>query len=185
MTNQKSEHDNLLDRIIGMELEMFQAVREEQPSLCKDMPETFKVMRRMTHSVLSNKTLELYLKDLLQATTNRRNLMTEKYARMDSLIPCLNTNPVIEGIVRVEHRWREELANKYPQMFRIQSIQVFDLYLYSELETYSGQTLELYFKDISDAAKEGRNLVEERYTFLSRLLGYNSIDDWVEKQASE
>lgn len=184
MIKQKEQRDSLLDRIIAMELDMFQTVREEQPSLCKDMPETFKVMRRMTHCVLSNETLESYLKDLSQAAANRRNLMTEKYARMDNLIPCLNANPVIDRIVQVEHRGREELANKYPQMFRTQSAQALFVYLRSELETYSDQTLELYFKDISDAVKEGRNLVEERYTFLFRILGYSSIDDWVKKRAS-
>ena len=177
MVNQKSQRDNLLDRIIGMELDMFQAVREEKPSLCKDMPETFKVMRRMTHCVVSNETLESYLTDLSQAAANRRNLMTEKYARMDNLIPCLNANPVIDRVVQVEHRWREELANKYSRMFRTQSGQALDVYLHSELETYSDQTLELYFKDISDAVEERRNLVAERYTFLFRILGYSSIDD--------
>ena len=177
MVNRKDQRDNLLDQIIGMELDMFQAVREEQPSLCKDRPETFKVMRRMTHCVLSNETLESYSKDLSQAAANGRNLMTEKYARMDKLIPCLNANPVIDRIVQVEHRWWEELANKCPWMCRTQLGQAFDVYLQCELETDSAQTLELYFKDISDAVEEGRNLAEERYTFLSRILGYSSIDD--------
>lgn len=143
--------------------------------MCKDMPKAFKVMRRMTHSVLSNETLGSYLRDLEQAAADGRNLMMEKYARMDNLIPYLNDNPIIDRIVRMERGWQSELSHRYPQLFRTQSIQAFELYLHSELETYSDQTLELYFRDVSKGAEEGRNLAEERYAFLADMLGYDSI----------
>jgi len=53
--------------LIEIELRMFDQVRTSEPSLCKDSPETFKVIRGMTHSVLSTKTLQSYLEDLQKA----------------------------------------------------------------------------------------------------------------------
>ena len=69
------------------------------------------------------------------------------------------------------------MEKKYPSTFRDRGDFASGVYLRSELETYSDQTLELYFKDISNALKEGRNLTAERYTFLFKQIGYNSIDD--------
>ena len=50
-------------------------------------------------------------------------------------------------------------------------------YLRSELETYSDRTLELYLRDLTSALDEGINLTAERYTYLFKQLGYNSIND--------
>jgi hypothetical protein len=133
-------------------------------------------MRRMTHSVLSTETLESYLGDLQRANAEGRNLLTEKYARMDNRIPPLKSNRSIDDIVKLEARWMKELSQKYPRSFKGGSAG-FTVYLSSELETYSDETLKLYVSDVSGAEKEGRNLAEERYTWLSRQLGYDSIDD--------
>jgi len=180
MTNKKGSREELLKSIIEIELDMFERVRTAEPSLCKDKPETFKVMRGMTHSVLSTETLESYLKDLHKAKAEGRNLLTEKYARMDNRIPPLKTNPIIDDIVEIEARWMKELSGRYPHTFKGQAS--FKIYLSSELETYSDQTLELYFEDLSKAEKEGRNLAEERYTMLFQQIGYSSIAE-AEKKA--
>ena len=177
----RNQHEELVDAIIKFELDMFQEVRTAEPSLCKDSPETFKVMRRMTHSVLSTKTLESYLEDLHKAKAEGRNLLTEKYARMDNRIPPLKTNRFLDDIVKLESRWMRELSQKYPHIFTGGSGS-FDLYLSSELETYSDETLKLYFGDVSRAEKEGRNLAEERYTKLSQQIGYSSINDMERKK---
>jgi hypothetical protein len=175
MASEQRPRDDVLGRVVDLELGMFEAVREEQPSLCKAMPKIFRVMRRMTHSVLSAETLRSYLRDLEQAAADGRNLMTGKYARMDNLIPCLNHNPIIDRIVRIEAGWQDELSDKYPQLFRAQSMQAFERYLQSDLETYSDRTLQLYFRDVSEGAEKNRNLAEERYAFLARMLGHDSI----------
>jgi hypothetical protein len=175
MTGEQRRHDDLLDRVVDLELAMFEAVREERPSSCRDMPKAFKVMRSMTHSVLSAETLRSYLRDLEQATADGRNLMTEKYARMEGLIPRRDDSPVIDRIVRMERGWQDELSDRYPQLFEAQSMQTFELYLRSELETYSHRTLELYLRDVYESAEENRNLGEERYTLLARMLGHDSI----------
>lgn len=135
----------------------------------------------MTHSVLSTETLESYLGDLNKAKVVSRNLLTEKYARMDNKIPPLKTNPTIDNVVKIEERWMKELSEKYPHTFKVGTS--FKAYLSSELETYSDKTLTLYFKDVSKAEKEGRNLAEERYTMLFKQTGYGSIAE-VERNVS-
>jgi hypothetical protein len=40
----------------------------------------------------------------------------------------------------------------------------------------------LYLKDLTKALDEGRNLTAERYTYLFKQLGYNSIDDMEQKR---
>jgi hypothetical protein len=74
-----------------------------------------------------------------------------------------------------------ELSQKYPRNFMGGSGS-FELDLSSELETYSDETLKLYFSDISRAEKEGRNIAEERYTKLSQQIGYSSINDMERKR---
>jgi len=178
--SEKQQHNDLIARIVDIEHEMFQAVHEERPSLCKDNPKAFKVMRQMAHSPLSNKTLNAYLAHLEQAAADNRNLMTEKYARMENMIPRLKDTPLIERIVEIERHWQEELASDYPQLSRAQSLNAFEVYLHSELETYSDSTLELYFRDASQAAEEGKSFAQERYAFLAEALGYDSLHEWVE-----
>lgn len=93
VTNEKRSREELLKSIIEIELDMFERVRTAEPSLCKDKPETFKTMRRMTHYSLSTETLESYLEDLHKAEAMGKNLLTEKFARMDNKIPPLKSNP--------------------------------------------------------------------------------------------
>ncbi|MFA4916392.1 MAG: DUF4125 family protein [Syntrophales bacterium] len=159
----KGKRGKLLENIIEIELDMFQRVRSAGPSLCQESPETFRVMREMTFSVFSMETLKSYLGDLQKAKADDRNLLTEKYARMQNLIPPIKTNPAIKDIVEIEARWMGELTKKYPKSFKA-GVSGFEIYLSSELETYSDKTLELYLTDISKAEEEGINLAEKRYT---------------------
>lgn len=181
MKNEKRSHKEILKGIIEIEYDMFQQIKTAEPSECQDQTKTFRLMREMTHSVLSTPTLESYLEDLQKAKTKDRNLLTEKYARMDNLIPPLKTNPLINDIVEIEVRWIKELSEKYPLTFKGKSLAP-KMYLFSELETYSDRTLELYFRDVSKAKKEGENLAEKRYTMLFNKTGYGSIAE-AEKKA--
>jgi hypothetical protein len=180
---EKRSRQELTKSIIEIELDMFEHVRTNEPSLCKDRPETFKTMRRITHYSLSKETLESYLEDLQRAKAAGRNLLTEKYARMDNKIPPLKTNPTIKNIVKIEERWMKELSEKYPHAFKDES--GFKVYLSSELETYSDNTLGLYFGDVSRAEEEGRNLAEERYNMLFQQIGYGSIAEVESKAGSK
>lgn len=171
------DREGLLEEIVSLELRMFLAVQPAIPSACQEEPETFKLMRRASHHVLSTETLESYLADLSDAVEEDRNLMELKYARIDNLIPRLNENPVIEQIVEAEGQWLRELEERYPLTLAGRSDFAMGVYLRSELETYSDRTLQLYVRDVARASEENRNLAAERYTFLFRHIGYDSIDD--------
>ena len=175
-----ADKEALIGRIVEIELAMFSRVKAVEPAACQQMPETFRTMRRMSHSALSTDTLESYLQDLQSAVTQGRNLITEKYARMDNLIPPINRNPLIKSIVALESFWLRDLHERFPLAVRCDGR--FEVYALGELETYSDQTLELYFRDVESAVEAGRNLVEERYEYLHKGLGFASLDE-VEKRA--
>lgn len=169
--------EELLQEIISIELRMFLTVQTSGPTTCQEQPDAFKLTRKAGFHVLSPETLESYLNDLQEAMEENRNLIELKYARIDNLIPPLSNNPLIDKIVEVEGHWLKELEKKYPLTFRDRADFAAGVYLRSELETYSDRTLDLYSKDVSKALEEGRNLTAERYSYLFKQLGYNSIDD--------
>lgn len=169
-----TDRTELISRIIALEYEMRLKVKTQNPN-SRLVTGAFKIMRWMTHSVLSIDTLSSYYNDLLAAKQQGRNFMIEKYARMDNLIPPINNNPLIEAIVCQETKWLKETSQKYPLAVRNNG--AFSNYARAELETYSDVTLELYAKDVFNAARVGRNLVEERYVNLYTKLGYTSIAD--------
>lgn len=174
--------EQLIEEIVSIELRMFLAIENPEPipSADQEEPDMLKLMRRASHWVLSDETLKSYLKDIQEAIEEDRNLMALKYARMDNLVPVLNTNPLIDEIVEIEARWFKELAEKYPLTFKGRSEDSANVYLRCELETYSDRTLELYHKDVTKAVKEGRNLTADRYTYLLQQSGFNSIDEMEE-----
>jgi len=100
-----------------------------------------------------------YLNDLIVANEQGRNLLTEKYARMDNLVDPLSTNPVIEKIVAIECKWQQEIQNIYPALYEQCCRRIdptgdgsdFSVYLQSELETYSDHTLGLYYNNVKNA----------------------------------
>jgi len=178
LTSQGKQRNELLNQIIGLEAEMFVNVPTAEPAACQERLKPFRAMRRMTHSPLSDGTLQSYLGDLLQAKADGRNLLQEKYARMDDLIPCLNDNPLIAKIAQFEMRCLDDLSARYPQLIASAATTDPGLYLTSELETLSDDTLNHYFEDVANAMEEGRNLAEERYIYLCKILGYGSLDEW-------
>lgn len=182
MANQSTSREQLLNRIVEIELHMFERVRASEPSLCQERPEAFKAMRMMTHSPLSQDTLTSYLNDLHVALGEGKNLMTVKYARMEGKLLSLKENPLIGRIVEIEDRWMKDLAERYPRVVR--GGPEFAEYLTCELETYSDETLELLYRDVTQANQARRNLAEERYDTLFKSLGYASIDE-AEAKASE
>jgi len=187
MNKQNELRDILIEKILKIELEMFQNVRSRGYASCQEQPEAFRMMRWMGHSVLSDETLGSYLDDLKQARKVSRNLMTEKYARMEGIIPAIKEDPriteIIDEIAEVEKNWMLEFSEKYPGISRGGG-EGFSLYLKSELETYSDRTLEFYHRDVMAAKEQGDNLAEKSYTNLFLRLGYESLDDVVRQTKS-
>lgn len=177
---QQDRRDDLIEKIVTIELKMFQNVRSRGYAACQDLPETFRIMRWMAHSVLSEDTLASYLEDLEQAVRDGRNLMTEKYARMEGLIPPIKEDPEIVGIldeiVRTEESWMQEFSRRYPGIVKSCSTGFAD-YLRAELETYSDRTLRLYLLNVRKTVQEGGSHALKSYENLFGKLGYASLDD--------
>ncbi len=176
--------NELIDDILRIELEWFMNVRAIYPSRCQEHPRVFELVRRSSYELWSEETLRAYLEHLRRAKAEGRNLMTEKYARIDGMIPPINLNPLIDKIVEIEGRWAEETHEKYPNMFDSDSTLGFRIYLRSELETYSDEVLGLYYRDLEKALESGRNLVEEKYLRLFQRIGYGSLRE-VDEAARE
>ena len=99
---------------------------------------------------------------------------------MDNRIPCLNLNPKIDDILEIEVEWQKSVHRKYPHILSGtpatgHCFANFDVYLRSELETYSDKTIESYFGDILRAKEEGKNLADEKNTRIFQKLGYQSL----------
>ena len=97
-----------------------------------------------------------------------------------SIVIQLKRSRFIDAVVDIEAGWMKELQERYLRAFK-GSIG-FEVCLSSEVETYSDETLELYFGDVSRADREGRNLAGEQYTRLFQQIGYGSIDE-IEEEA--
>ncbi len=173
------DREAALREIIDLELGMFLATPNEGGvSACQQRPETFRVMRRMTHEPLDDVTLTSYLTDLQKAAAVDRNLMVEKYARMDDRLPPLGDSPLLDVIADAEAAFMREASARYPHVIVSDGSGAFKNYLRCELETLSPATLELYAQDLNRARREGRNPAVERYACLARLLGKGSLENF-------
>jgi len=164
--------ENLIYRIAEIEWSMFSTVKNRGgKASCQEEPETFKIIRTSNFVNWSEATLESYLQDLEEAKNTGRNLMTEKYARMEGLFlpPDKETLSLINKIVAIECRWLEELAKKSPHLKPARPIYTADdsawvisseTYARGELATYSRSTLELYYEDLLDMRSKNLNRIE-------------------------
>ena len=171
------DRETALHEIVERELSMFLATPNEGGvSACQQRPDAFRLMRRMAHVAHGDAVLFSYLDDLRRAETEGRNLMIEKYARMDDRLPPLSTSPLLDQIADAEQAFLHDAQRRYPHVIKSNGQGMFRRYLRCELETLSPRTLELYAAHISRAQHEGRNLVVERHDYLMRLLGKGGID---------
>lgn len=172
-----SNNNAIIDRIIAEEWEMFASVNTHEPVACQHRYKTFQLMRWMTHSIHTREFLKSYLADLTHAKATGRNLMTEKYARMERQIPPLKDRrmqALIKEITGIEANWMKELRKCYSLIFADQADSFLN-YAGCELETLSDQSITLYHKEVVDALAKGRNLISERYENLAKKLGYDSL----------
>ncbi len=180
----KRSRDFLIKSILNIELSMFLKVNGESNAPCQEQPDAFKKIRGSIYEFWSDEMLESYFKDLVVAERNDRNLVFEKYARMDNKIPQTNTNPLIGKIVDIEQKWQEELKVKYPAVYnhtcRDMNLSAdgsnFKVYLASELETYSDKTLEKYYDHLKTAFDKGENHSVEMLGRLAKKSGIDSLE---------
>lgn len=175
------ENEELIREIVDLELEMFLAVPARERSACQEQPKTFRIMRWMSHSVLPAELLRSILADLERGRDAGRNFMTEKYARMDGLLPPGPFDGRFDEIVEIEAEWMADLSNRFPWTFPGRR-KGFRDYMAAELRSFRGETVKLYHWTVCRANAKGRNLAEERYTNLFRRLGYTSIAEYERKE---
>lgn len=179
--------ENLIEKILKIELEMFLSVNTLQKYSCQEDPDSFKRIRKAQFQSWSEKTLKSYLNDLEDAEKKDINLMNYKYGQMDNLIPPKNNNPIIDKIVDIQYQWQISMFNKYPNLMRgarpvssnddTEYKTSFETYLKGELTTYSDTTLEYLYNDILEMQVNNHNMSEIIYNKMVVDLGYDSLDD--------
>lgn len=170
--------DELIKNVIERELVMFLNTKNEGGTAsCQEDPDMFRKWRWMTFSVLSDEYIASYHEDLIQAERMGRNLMTEKYARMDNLIPCVSPNmDKVRAITAIERQWMQELFQEFPFLFP-QSLARFDMYFPAEMETLSERSLDLYRQCVDTAMQKGENLARTRYANFYADMGLGSLEE--------
>jgi len=187
--------------IVELEWEMFSDVNNMGgKASCQEDFMTFKIMRASQAEAWSVELLRSYYDDLLQAKSQNRNLMTEKYARMmESTFPeeykrFVNLLPVvdkktldqIERIIEINLKWKIETADKYPNLTNRGRViytkedsmnsTSFETYLRGELRTYSSNTIQLYYEMMLDYSKKGENIEEVYLENTVKKYGYESLE---------
>ncbi len=197
----------LIAKIIDLEWNMFQKVSNiGGKASCQENPETFKIMRYSQAISWAEDALGSYLTDLSEAQKNKRNLLTEKYARMmkstspweyydriEHWLPTLEpeTLQLIDNIVKIVLEWEKELAAKYPNLVErgrpihstddSQFVTSIETYLRGELATYSLTTLELFYKNVLKQKSENINGSEITLNSMVKQYGFNSLKEANEK----
>jgi hypothetical protein len=201
-----SKKDDLVSRVIEREWDMFQDVENiGGKASCQQNYQTFETMRYSQAMSWSEETLESYLEDLQNALNNKRNLMTEKYARMmestsplehaqiERLLPPLDPGvpEIIDQIVTIIINWEEEVIEKYPYIASrgrvLRSTEdtpystSIETYLRGELSTYSLKTLKLHLENVLNQKAKNINGSELIHINTVKRYGYESLEEANEK----
>jgi hypothetical protein len=183
-----SNKEELIEEILEIEWEMFTTVQAKGRSAsCQEDQRSFHIIRTANFLTWSEDTLESYLGDLKMAQAKGRNLMTEKYARMEDLIPPLNPEAaqLIDRIVRKECLWAEEYLKGTPGARLARPIYSRDdtpqmtsaeTYSRAELETYSVRTLDFYYSDILGMSAQGKNRIAIAVGYMKAMSSDKDLD---------
>lgn len=191
----------LVKKIVDKEWAMFQKVSSvDGRASCQDDPATFRIMRSSQFLTWTEAMLLSYLKDLEEAETAGRNLLSDKYALMmkstspleyeqiRDLLPRMEAGvaPLIDRIAEIVLGWAEELSRKYPYVLqrgrplRKSEDSIFrpslETYLRGELATYSRRTLKLYYENVLKQEAENLNGSEMVLENQVRQYGYASLE---------
>lgn len=89
----------------------------------------------------------------------------------------------VKAIVEQEGKWQDEVNLKYPLAVKRKCAtkENFKNSLYCELHTWSKESINCYFDDISLAKKRNINLNEKRFNNFYKSMGEGSLNDVEEK----
>lgn len=193
--------EKMIDQIISLEWDMFQAVNEGGPrATCQEDRATFEGMRRGQFAAWSHGARAAYLEDLLNAELDGRNLVREKYIHMmKNVAPAqyallAETIPLPEpDVVKLAGEISDSLLAQTQPMFDryphiagagrplrssadTSFVTSIETYQYSELLTYSEETLSALKAHLEALEKEGRLLAREILENTVRYYGYQSLE---------
>lgn len=206
----RSHRLEVAEEIVAREWEQFQHVQgEDGRAQCQDDWPTFHQMRIAQFLTWPQPLLDSYRGDLVAAKAQRRNLLTEKYARMMASteperyaseiaprIPALSAprQQRQERIIAQQVAWAQDFVARYPRlgagMRTLHTAQdtatetSFETYLRGELGTYSERTLALYGAFVAAMADGGTNLTEQTLRWTVLLGGYESLAQAEESQGA-
>ena len=194
--------EELILEIIGLEWEMFTSVNNPGGKApCQEDYATFEIMRGSQAETWNDELLQSYRRDLLQAKSERRNLMAEKYARMMETtdpsayqkladrLPEIDgqTQELIEKIIAINLEWKSATVAKYPnlakrgrQIYTREDTRLstsFETYLRGELRTYSPETVQRYYQMTLEHWNRRENLEELSLLNTVKKYGYPTLDE--------
>jgi hypothetical protein len=196
----KMDSDNVIDRIIALEWEMFQRVNENGPRAeCQDDPFSFEAMRRGQFSAWSASAAESYLLDLESAKSEGRNLVAEKYIHMMKntdlsiyeKLAARTSPPDSDSLRLVDEAARrmlaqaEALSKRFPCVFAAgrplrnidysHGITPIETYQKGELMTYSKRTLLALMAHIEELEAKKVLLVQLIMENYAKHYGYKTL----------
>ena len=193
---------DLVKEIVLAEWKAFdQVINEGGRAGCQDDWETFSIMRTSQYTTWNEVMLLQYLTDFKVAMRRGRNLIMEKYGRMEE-----STSPekwaeikdrfpkipedkkaIMEQVISIQVGWMEAFAEEYPHLAanarRIHTSEdapwdtSYETYLRGEIATYSQRMLKLYAQFIVGLYSSGENLAYRIMTETVHLYGYATLDD--------
>ena len=195
--------------IAQTEWELFQNVRNTGGrASCQDDPDTFFKMRMSQWMVYSDEVLHSYSEDCREAVAQGRNPVFEKYARMmESTYPeefeqikgqlpdVSDKIDIVEKIVKINLQWDAEMMRDYPNLRSngrvlttaddsVEDGSSMESYLRGELLTYSMRTLELIYRETTEAYEKGESLLKQTIANETLFYGYSSLEEAESKHAN-
>lgn len=195
--------------IIEREWQMFQATTNQGGrASCQNNKPMFMLMRCSQFAAWSNALLEQVRVDLMNAASEGRNLITEKYAWMmqstdpeyfhrelEAYLPKRTAEQIAlqEQIIATQLKWAEQFHAQYPHLgehMRVlhtaqdtREITSFETYLRGELSTYSLELLQRYATFIQDNSANNKNLTEQIMSITVTQAGYANLEEAEQSQA--
>jgi hypothetical protein len=194
--------EDIIKEIIKIEWDMFiNTSNIGGRASCQEDPKTFKIMRTSQFVAFSVDVLKSYLKDLILAKKDGRNLVAIKYGLMmqgthpqeydkiSHLLPTISKKKfnIINEIVKEILKWEIELSKKFPYITATgrpiyshsdsHTKTSIETYLRGELSTYSFKTLILYMNNIGQQKLDNINASEITLLEMVKAYGYKSLKE--------